>query len=447
MLLFCWVSAAAAQPGGPVVVLTQAGAIGPANADYLHRGIEHASKLGAQLIVLRMDTPGGLDLSMRSIIRDILASPVPVATFVAPNGARAASAGTYILYASHIAAMAPATNLGAATPVDLGQPDDAHDRKPAGKRGKKADDAKETPSNEHTMTRKQINDSAAYIRGLAQLRGRNADWAERAVREAVSLSAREALKLKVIDMMADDLPQLLKQLDGRTVSAAGGEAVLATLTAEIVQRDPDWRTELLAVITNPAIAYVLMLIGIYGLLFEIMNPGFAVPGVVGGICLLLALFALQLLPVSYAGLALIGLGVALFVTEFFTIFSGALAAGGIVAFVVGSIMLIDTDMPGYRVPPSLVAAVAAVSAVGLLWVVRLAFTARRRPVVSGREQLIGSTGTVLSGGDEPYASVQGERWKVRSTGVLRPGDRVGVTRIDGLVLEVDVLQGEPDKKE
>jgi membrane-bound serine protease (ClpP class) len=440
LLLFCWISAAAAQPGGPVVVLTQSGAIGPANADYLHRGIEHAAKLGAQLIVLRMDTPGGLDLSMRAIIKDILASPVPVATYVAPNGARAASAGTYILYASHIAAMAPATNLGAATPVNLGQPDEARDGKP--KRG-----SKEAPSTEQTMTRKQVNDSAAYIRGLAQLRGRNADWAERAVREAVSLSAREALKLKVIDMMADDLPQLLKQLDGRTVSAAGRESLLTTLTAEIVQRDPDWRSELLALITNPTIAYILLLIGIYGLFFEFMNPGFAVPGVVGGICLLLALFALQLLPVNYAGLALMGLGVALFVMEFLTASSAVLGAGGIVAFIAGSIMLIDTDAPGYTIPLSLVSAVAALSAAGLLVVVNLAIAARRRPVVSGREQLIGSTGVVLSDGDEPYASVQGERWKVQSAGALKPGDRVRVNRIDGLVLAVEVLEGEPDKKE
>jgi len=439
VLLFCWVSVAAAQPGGPVVVLTQSGAIGPANADYLHRGIEHAAKLGAQLIVLRMDTPGGLDLSMRTIIRDILASPVPVATYVTPSGARAASAGTYILYASHIAAMAPATNLGAATPVNLG-PEDTHDHK--SKPGTKADDARESSSSEQTMMHKQINDSAAYIRGLAQLRGRNAAWAERAVREAVSLSAREALTLKVIDLMADDLPQLLKQLDGRTVSAAGGKTVLSTLKAEIVQRDPDWRTELLAVITNPAIAYLLLLAGIYGLFFEFMNPGFAFPGVFGGIALLLALFALQMLPVNYVGLALIGLGVALLVTEFFTGASGVLGGGGLLAFVAGSVILIDTDASSYAIPLPMVGAVALVGAAGLLIVGRLAYVARRRPIVSGREYLIGATGVMLDLEGDSYASVQGETWKVRSGRVLRAGERVRVTGIEGLVLEV-----EPEEKE
>jgi len=439
MLLFCWISVAAAEPGGPVVVLTQSGAIGPANADYLHRGIEHAAKLGAQLIVLRMDTPGGLDLSMRAIIRDILASPVPVATYVAPTGARAASAGTYILYASHIAAMAPATNLGAATPVNLG-PEDTRERK--SKRGTKDDEAQESSSSDGTMMRKQINDSAAYIRGLAQLRGRNAAWAERAVREAVSLSAREALTLKVIDLMADDLPQLLKQLNGRAVSAAGVRAVLTTQSAEIVQRDPDCRTELLAVITNPAIAYLLLLAGIYGLFFEFMNPGLAFPGVFGGIALLLALFALQMLPVNYVGLALIALGVALLVTEFFTGVSGVLGTGGLVAFVTGSIILIDTDASSYTIPLPLVGGVALVGAIGLLIVGRLAYVARRRPVVSGREYLIGAIGVVLEGEGDSYARVQGETWKVRSGRVLRAGERVRVTGIEGLVLEV-----EPEQKE
>ena len=439
ILLFCWISVAAAEPGGPVVVLTQSGAIGPANADYLHRGIEHAAKVGAQLIVLRMDTPGGLDLSMRAIIRDILASPVPVATYVAPTGARAASAGTYILYASHIAAMAPATNLGAATPVNLG-PEDTRERKT--KRGTKDDEAQESSSSEGTMMRKQINDSAAYIRGLAQLRGRNAAWAERAVREAVSLSAREALTLKVIDLMADDLPQLLKQLNGRAVSAAGVKAVLTTQSAEIVQRDPDWRTELLAVITNPAIAYLLLLAGIYGLFFEFMNPGLAFPGVFGGIALLLALFALQMLPVNYVGLALIALGVALLVTEFFTGVSGVLGTGGLVAFVTGSIILIDTDASSYTIPLPLVGGVALIGAIGLLIVGRLAYVARRRPVVSGREYLIGAIGVVLEGEGDSYARVQGETWKVRSGRVLRAGERVRVTGIEGLVLEV-----EPEQKE
>ena len=439
MLLFCWISVAAAEPGGPVVILTQSGAIGPANADYLHRGIEHAAKVGAQLIVLRMDTPGGLDLSMRAIIRDILASPVPVATYVAPTGARAASAGTYILYASHIAAMAPATNLGAATPVNLG-PEDTRERK--SKRGTKDDEAQESSSSEGTMMRKQINDSAAYIRGLAQLRGRNAAWAERAVREAVSLSAREALTLKVIDLMADDLPQLLKQLNGRAVSAAGVKAVLTTQSAEIVQRDPDWRTELLAVITNPAIAYLLLLAGIYGLFFEFMNPGLAFPGVFGGIALLLALFALQMLPVNYVGLALIALGVALLVTEFFTGVSGVLGTGGLVAFVTGSIILIDTDASSYTIPLPLVGGVALIGAIGLLIVGRLAYVARRRPVVSGREYLIGAIGVVLEGEGDSYARVQGETWKVRSGRVLRAGERVRVTGIEGLVLEV-----EPEQKE
>src|SRR3954469_16589023 len=440
MLLFCWISAAAAQPGGPVVVLTQDGAIGPANADYLHRGIEHAAKLHAQLIVLRMDTPGGLDVSMRAIIKDILASPVPVATYVAPDGARAASAGTYILYASHIAAMAPSTNLGAATPVELGGGDKPSEPKTREQTGKKNGEA---PSSEQSLRRKQINDSAAYIRGLAQSRGRNAEWAERAGREAVSLSAREALALNVVDVIAADLPQLLQRLNGRTVSAAGQKYVLTTLTAEVVHREPDWRTRLLAVITNPSIAYILLMVGLYGLLFEFMSPGFVLPGVVGAICLLLGLFALQLLPVNYAGLGLIVLGVALFVTEFFTAASGVLGAGGLAALIAGSIMLIDTEAGDYAVPMSLVGVIALLAAIGLFVIARLAFASRRVPGVSGRGQLLGSSGVVLTNDGEPYALIRGERWRVRAAGPLHVGDRVRAVHLDGLVLTVELLEPGP----
>ncbi|ANY90563.1 MULTISPECIES: NfeD family protein [Pseudomonas] len=416
-----------AVPGSSVWLLDIDDAIGPASADYLIRGLEQAQAQNAQLVVIRLDTPGGLDSAMRQIIKAILASPVPVASFVAPSGARAASAGTYILYASHVAAMAPGTNLGAATPVQIGAT-------PPGK-----PDA-DKPSPDDPLARKQVNDAAAYIRGLAQLRGRNADWAQKAVREAVSLSASEALHLNVIDQMANDLPQLLNQLDGKTLVAAGQPRQLQTADAVIIEHLPDWRTRLLAVITNPSVALILIMIGIYGLLFEFMSPGSGVGGVIGGICLLLALYAMQLLPVSYAGMALILLGVAFMIAEAFLPSFGVVGFGGIVAFVVGAVILIDTDAPGFGIPLALIVALAAVSALLLGGVLGMALKARRRALVSGDAGLVGSLVTVtqVMAGNPFCGSVQaqGEQWQVQCATPLQPGQQVRVTARHGVMLEV-----------
>ena len=427
-----------AEPKIPV--LTIDGPVSPASADYFTRGLKRAMENGSGLVVLQLDTPGGLDTAMRDMIKGILASPVPVATFVSPSGARAASAGTYILYASHIAAMAPGTNLGAATPVQMGL--GGSEPEPPAPPGRKASvpasDAPASPALPNAMTQKQVHDASAYLRSLAQLRGRNAEWAEQAVRQAVSLSADEALKRHVIDHVATDVGDLLQRVQGTRVQVGKVTATLDVAGAQLIAIPPDWRTRLLAVIASPSLALLLMMLGFYGLLFEFSSPGYVLPGVVGGICLLLGLFALQMLPYNYAGVGLIALGLAFLVAEVFLPTSGALATGGIVAFLIGAVMLVDTETPGYGVPMPLIVILALLSALFVLVGVGMTVRARRRPVVSGPQELVGAPGQVLEDCvDEGWATVHGETWRVRSATPLARGQQVRVTRLDGLTLDVE----------
>jgi membrane-bound serine protease (ClpP class) len=375
---------------------------------------------------------------MRSIIKEILGSPIPVATFVAPGGARAASAGTYILYASHIAAMTPASNLGAATPVAIGMPGGGQPSNPLPP-AKPASGASGSASSEpgDAMVAKRMSDAAAYIRSLAQLRGRNADWGERAVREAVSLSASEALQLRVVDVVARDVPDLLQQLDGREVRLDTGVRRLQTRGAPMVAFDEDWRSRLLSAITNPSLALLLLMVGVYGLIFEFSNPGMVAPGVIGAICLLVALFALQMLPVNYVGLALILLGMAFLVAEAFMPSFGVLGLGGIVAFAIGAVLLIDSESPGWGIPLALVAALTLLSAGFLLLLATMAARARQRPLVTGAQTVVGAAGELVEyTGGQGWALVQGEHWKVRGPEQLRTGDRVRVTALRDGTLEV-----------
>jgi membrane-bound serine protease (ClpP class) len=422
------------------------GPIGPAMSRYVEHSITDAANQHSTIVILQMDTPGGLDTSMRDIIKAILASTLPVVTYVAPGGARAASAGTYILYASHLAAMAPATNLGAATPISIGGAPDGPPAAPSANPGdeKKQDKQPKGPEEMPTgtaMEHKAINDAVAYIRSLAQLRGRNAEWAEAAVRGAASLSANDALEQHVIEIIAKDVPDLLQQLQGRKVKALDREVVLETRGLVVRSIVPDWRTRVLLILTHPTIAYGLLLVGIYGLLLEGYNPGAVLPGVAGALALLLGLYGLQLLEVNYAGLALMALGVGLIVAEFFMPAFGSLGVGGLAAFVIGSILLFDNRASGLRVALPVIVGIAVSGGLVIVTIGWLAAGARRRPLRSGVETMVGGSVEAISDCRERcVVRYGGELWNARTATPLRAGQQARIVKVVELTLWVEPQQ-------
>lgn len=417
LLLLAVLMALLGRPAGAdglAVMMDIEGPIGPAVADHITGGIARAAQQDARLVILRLDTPGGLDAAMRRINAAILGSSVPVACWVAPAGARAASAGTYILYACHVAAMAPGTNLGAATPVTMGG------------------------EMEEAARHKAVNDAAAYLRSLAELRGRNAEWAEQAVRDGASLPASMAARRHVVDLLVPDLAALLEGAHGRTVTVAGDARTLNTTGLTVQRIEPGLRNRMLAVLTTPEVAYLLLLIGLYGIMFELMTPGAVLPGIAGGICLLLGLYALNLLPVDYAGIGLILLGMALMLAEAFVPSFGILGLGGGVAFALGSLMMFGTGVPGYRLSLGLVAGTTLVSALLLIIGLTAAIRSRRGRPITGGEALLGAVATVERWhGEAGQVRLRGEVWNARAERPLTQGDSVRVSGRDGLTLTVE----------
>lgn len=430
---------AVVSTGNKAYLVEVDGAIGPVTQELIVRSIDNAESDGAIMIILQMNTPGGLDHSMREIIKAILDADVPVITYISPQGSRAASAGTYILYASHFAAMAPATNLGAATPVQIGfipkVPTDP----------RRLNEEEQGGDGKTSMERKIINDATAYIKGLAKLRNRNEEWAELAVLQAASLTAEEALEKNVIDMVAEDLSALLKQLDGQEINIKGRNIILETDALIIERITPNWRSRILAIITNPNIAYMLMLLGIYGLILEFSNPGIILPGVVGSISLLLALYAFQVLPVNYAGLALLGIGLAFIISEMFVSSGGILGIGGVIAFTVGSIMLFDDEYLAVSIP--MIGGTAVVAGGFMLWILKKFSALRYTQVVSGEEYMIGHTGTVHETfNDRGRVDIDGESWMADTHVLLDAGQKVRVIAVDKLVLKIEPVNNTSEEK-
>jgi len=429
---------------GKIYITTIDSAISPANADYFIRGLDEAVNNNADLLLLNLNTPGGLDKSMRAMIQAILSSPIPVVIYISPKGARGASAGTYLMYASHIAAMAPATNLGSATPISIGMGEPADsDAFEDDKSKKDADESNNEIDNlsktVNKMQRKVTNDAQAYIRSLAQLRGRNEEWAQKAVSQAANLSANEALEKNVIDLIAYNQNDLIKELHQWEVTMGDKTIRLQLVDPEIIELTPDWRTEILIVITDPSLAYLLLLAGIYGLMFEFLNPGSLLPGTIGSICLVVALYALNMLPINMAGLILLLIGITLMVAEAFVPSFGVLGFGGIIAFTIGSFMLMDTSLPGYQIAPALIISTALASAFSVIFVLSMLLKARRRPLVSGEQELIDELAIAVEDfSGHGRVRIRGEIWQAdcEQDVDVKQEQKLRVKAIDGLTLKV-----------